>query len=203
MKQHERRNLVITFKKNMASLSKTERRRAIESVRDVIRAALFDDATGSTYEVECCPRCGSVAIVKKGKSKNGEQRHLCRNCGRTFGMGSEHILGSSKLPKETWMAYAKCFVLKLPLRECARRCHVCLKTAYTMRHRLIECLSAYSPRSRSSGAAAASSTDYSPVVQGQPHEGIVHDAVSLPTSRQAGAQARAVARAILRHDRRE
>lgn len=151
-------DLVITFKKNMASLSKTERRRAIESVRDVIRAALFDDATGSTYEVECCPRCGSVAIVKKGKSKNGEQRHLCRNCGRTFGMGSEHILGSSKLPKETWMAYAKCFVLKLPLRECARRCHVCLKTAYTMRHRLIECLSAYSPSFKVERAAAASST---------------------------------------------
>lgn len=33
--------LVITFKRNMADLSKTERRRAIESVRDVIRAAMF------------------------------------------------------------------------------------------------------------------------------------------------------------------
>lgn len=138
-------DLVIIFKKNMANLSKTERRRAIESVRDVIRAAMFDDAVGSTYEVECCPRCGSIVIVKKGKSKNGEQRYLCRDCGRTFGMGSERILGTSKLPKETWMAYAECFVLMLPLRECARRCHVCLKTAYTMRHRLIECLSAYSP----------------------------------------------------------
>lgn len=138
-------DLVITLKKNMAKLSKSERRRAIESVRDVIRAAMFDDAVGSTYEVECCPRCGSIAIVKKGKSKNGEQRYLCRDCGRTFGMGSERILGTSKLPKETWMAYAECFVLMLPLRECARRCHVCLKTAYTMRHRLIECLSAYSP----------------------------------------------------------
>ncbi len=61
-------------------------------------------------------------------------------------MGSGHILGTSRLPKETWMAYAECFVLMLPLRECAGRCHVCLiKTAYTMRHRLIECLSAYSP----------------------------------------------------------
>ena len=30
-------DLVITFKKNMTNLSKTERRRAIESVRDVIR----------------------------------------------------------------------------------------------------------------------------------------------------------------------
>lgn len=57
-------------------------------------------------------------------------------------MGSGHILGTSRLPKETWMAYAERFVLMLPLRECAGRCHVCLKTAYTMRHRLIECLSA-------------------------------------------------------------
>ena len=62
-------DLVIAFKRDIASLSRTERRRAIESVRDV-------------------------------------------------------------------------------LRECARRCHVCLKTAYTMRHRLIECLSAYSPSLR-------------------------------------------------------
>lgn len=83
--------------------------------------------------------------MKKGKSKNGEQRYLCQDCGRTFGMGSGHILGTSRLPKETWMANAECFVLMLPLRECAGRGHVCLKTAYTMRHRLIECLSAYSP----------------------------------------------------------
>ena len=124
------------------------RNTAIESVRDVIRAAAFDDAAGSAYEVERCPRCGSVAIVKKGKSKNGEQRYLCRGCGRTFGMGSERILGTSSLPRETWMAYAECSVLMLPLRECARRCRVCLKTAYTMRHRLIECLSAYSPSFR-------------------------------------------------------
>ena len=138
-------DLVLNFKKGISNLSRTERRRAIESVRDVIRAAAFDDAAGSTYEVECCPLCGSVAIVKKGKSRNGEQRYLCRDCGRTFGMGGGRILGRSRLPRETWMAYAECFVLMLPLRECARRCHVCLKTAYTMRHRLIECLSAYSP----------------------------------------------------------
>ena len=125
-------DLVLNFKKGMASLSKTERRRAIESVRDVTRAAAFDDAAGSAYEIERCPRCGSVAVVKKGKSKNGEQRYLCRGCGRTFGMGSERILGTSRLPKETWMAYAECFALMLPLRECARRCRVCLGLATLM-----------------------------------------------------------------------
>lgn len=104
-------DLVITFKRNMTKLSRAERRRAIESVRDVIRAAAFDDAADSAYEVECRLRCGSAAVVKKGKAGNGEQRYLCRGCGRTFGMDSGRILGTSKLPKETWMAYAECFVL--------------------------------------------------------------------------------------------
>ena len=41
------------------------------------------------------------------------------------------------------------------------------------------------------------------VVQGQPREGVVRDAAPLTAPRQAGAQARAVARADLRHDRRQ
>ena len=138
-------DLVISLKMGLSRLSKSERRRAIESVRDVIRAAVFDDAAGAGYEIQRCPRCGSVAIVKKGRSGNGEQRYLCRGCGRTFSGSTDRILGTSKLPRETWMAYAECFVLMLPLRECAGRCGVCLKTAYTMRHRLIECLKEYSP----------------------------------------------------------
>ena len=138
-------DLVITLKKSLAKLSRTERRKAVELVGDVVRAAMFDDAAGDGYEVERCPRCGSVAIVKKGKSRSGEQRYLCRDCGRTFSGSTDRILGTSKLPRETWMAYAECFALMLPLRECAGRCGVCLKTAYTMRHRLIECLKEYSP----------------------------------------------------------
>lgn len=83
------------------------------------------------------PRCGSVAIVKKGKSRNGEQRDLCRDYGRTFSCSTDRILGVSKLLREARMAYAERFVLMLPLRECADRCGVCLRAAYTMRYRLI------------------------------------------------------------------
>lgn len=138
-------DLDTTLKKNMAKLSKSERRRALKTVRDIIRAAMFDDAVGGDYEIERCPCCGSVAIVKKGKSRNGEQRYLCRDCGRTFSDSADRILGASKLLLETWMAYAERFVLMFPLRECANRCCVCLKTAFTMRYRFIECLKEYSP----------------------------------------------------------
>lgn len=138
-------DLVITLKKSLAKLSRTERRKAVELVGGVVRAAMFDDAAGDDYEIERCPRCGSTAVVKKGKSRNGDQRYLCRGCGRTFSGSTDRVLGRSRLPRETWMAYAECFVLMLPLRECAARCGVCLKTAWTMRLRLIECLKAYSP----------------------------------------------------------
>lgn len=167
-------DLVITLKKSLAKLSRTERRKAVELVGDVVRAAMFDDAAGDGYEVERCPRCGSVAIVKKGKSRNGEQRYLCRDCGRTFSGSTDRILGTSKLPRETWMAYAECFVLMLPLRECAGRCGVCLKTAWTMRHRLIECLKEYSPAfhvGRGRPANSTRRTSPSPsraIIQGAP-----------------------------------
>ena len=141
-------DLVITLKKSLAKLSRTERRKAVELVGDVVRAAMFDDAAGDDCEIERCPRCGSTAVVKKGRSRNGDQRYLCRGCGRTFSGSTGQVLGRSRLPRETWMAYAECFALMLPLRECSARCGVCLKTAYTMRHRLIECLSAYSPSFR-------------------------------------------------------
>ena len=88
-------DLVITLKKSLAKLSRTERRKAVELVGDVVRAAMFDDAAGDGYEVERCPRCGSVAIVKKGKSRNGEQRYLCRGCGRTFSGSTDRILLAS------------------------------------------------------------------------------------------------------------
>lgn len=62
-------DLVIPFKKNMANPSKTERCRAIESVRGAIRTAIFDDVTGSSHEIECCSRCESVAIVKRERPR--------------------------------------------------------------------------------------------------------------------------------------
>ena len=49
-------DLVITLKKSLPKLSRTERRKAVELVGDVVRAARFDDAAGDDYEIERCPQ---------------------------------------------------------------------------------------------------------------------------------------------------
>lgn len=48
-------DLDTTLKKKMAKLSKSERRREIETVRDIMNAAMFDDVAGGDYEIERCP----------------------------------------------------------------------------------------------------------------------------------------------------
>lgn len=58
-------------------------------------------------------------------------------------------MGMSKLKAGVWMRFLECFVDCLSLRKCAQRCGVCLKTAFLMRQRVIECIRRYTPVLRS------------------------------------------------------
>ena len=88
----------------------------------------------------CCPRCGGTWVVKKGKTKRGRQRWFCRGCKRSFGETTDSIIGLSKLPIETWMAYAEGMAEHRTLRELADRCGVCLKTSWHVRMRICEAM---------------------------------------------------------------
>ena len=94
----------------------------------------YTDADG----IEACPHCGSPYRTKRGFDQRGNQRYLCKGCARTFTARSRRIFSTTKLPRETWMRFIQCHVDVLPLRESAERCGVCLKTAFFMRHRLLE-----------------------------------------------------------------
>lgn len=81
-----------------------------------------------------------------GHDRDGIQRWLCRDCGRTFRNEPDTIITRSKLKPAVWMLYLECFVDCLPLRECAKRCKVSLRAAWLMRMRLIESLKRHLPR---------------------------------------------------------
>ena len=38
-----------------------------------------------------CPECGSNWCVKNGKSRDGKQRYLCKECVRNFTIGAERL----------------------------------------------------------------------------------------------------------------
>lgn len=130
------------FKSGQDLLDPGERTKAIARVQKAIRVAMLENAEDAAARVRRCPRCGSEAVVKKGVSKAGDQRYLCNDCKRTYGARTELVFCRSHLSKDVWMRYAECFVDQKTLRVCAKECGVSLKVAFTMRHRIIDLLSA-------------------------------------------------------------
>ena len=53
-----------------------------------------------------CPHCGSVKSIKHG-TRNGRQRYLCKDCGKTFGDTNGTVAFRSKLSVGKWIEFIK------------------------------------------------------------------------------------------------
>ena len=139
-------------RESFPQMSEEERREAIRSLRKLIDEEMFAMAAGE-QEAEPpgkCPRCGHRHVVKRGKASGGAQRYLCRSCSHTFTESTLKVFATTKLDRATWMRYAECHVDLCTLREVQERCGVSLKTAWFMRHRVLEAISASMPPFRCS-----------------------------------------------------
>ena len=137
-------------RKELGELTPQERDLAVKALRDALYEGFaLDAATSDPNQMEACVRCGSIRIIRKGRGRDGSQRWKCMNCNRTFGVRTNRVMGMSKLKAGVWMRFLECFVDCLSLRKCAQRCGVCLKTAFLMRQRVIECIRRYTPVLRS------------------------------------------------------
>ena len=123
----------------LPQMTPSERRDALESLQRIIDAEFFKLAEeGAEKPGIACPHCGSIDFVKRGKDSLGKQRYKCCDCGRSFGGSAWKIFGTTKLSRDQWMRFSECHIDRLTLRESAERCGVCLKTAFFMRHRILE-----------------------------------------------------------------
>ena len=140
-------------RESFPQMGEDERREAIRSLRRLIDEEMFSLAGGGRAggNPDRCPRCGHWHVVKRGKDPDGAQRYLCRNCSQTFRGSTLKVFCTTKLDRATWMRYAECHVDLRTLREVRERCGVSLKTAWFMRHRVLEAISASMPPFRSSG----------------------------------------------------
>ena len=125
-------NEVINIIANMTKEEKYE-------LLDYLKSIINNEFEFNECKINECYKCHSKKIVKLG-FYNGMQRYRCNNCGVAFTSKSKSIFATTKLEKEKWLKYVECFLDCLPLRKCAEKVGVCLKTSYFMRHRIIECL---------------------------------------------------------------
>ena len=136
-----------SIRHQLQAMNAMERQQAISSLRDLIYEDTYIHAARpATDDEAACPRCGSLSVVRKGHDHDGVQRWLCKDCHRTFRNAVDTIITRSKLKPAVWMRYLECFVDCLPLRECASRCHISLRTSWLMRMRLIESIRRHLPR---------------------------------------------------------
>ena len=91
---------------------------------------------------QCCPHCESTSVVKNGKLK-GKQRYVCRSCKKSFNDLTKSALSCTKLPLQTWIEYVKGMVIGLSIRKNAENVGVGVKTSFYMRHKILDCISAF------------------------------------------------------------
>ena len=86
-----------------------------------------------------CPFCHDDHIVKNGKAK-GNQRYLCRNCGKSFSQQTQTPTAYSKKETKVWIDYIECMIKGYSLRRCAWECNINLATAFFWRHKILDAL---------------------------------------------------------------
>lgn len=106
-----------------------------------------------------CPHCGVThEIVKYGKTRQGEQRYLCRTCHKTFISKTNTVFSGSHKTLDVWKVYLDCMVNQYSIRKTAEICHINTHTAFVWRHKILDALSAYKEEDKLKGVVEADET---------------------------------------------
>lgn len=94
-------------------------------------------------EKRFCPYCGSTYIKKNGKSKIGNQRYICNECGRTFTKTKNTLFNSSKVPIETRFSFLELLFHNATLNQLAKATKTTIKTVFYRQKKIFQTLKDY------------------------------------------------------------
>ena len=87
-----------------------------------------------------CIHCSGTHVVKNGTRRDGTQRYLCRDCGKSFIPRSLSITSGTRKKLSVWTAYLRCMLEKKTLRESSEECGISMVTAFAWRHKILDAL---------------------------------------------------------------
>ena len=96
-------------------------------------------ANDKDLDTVVCPHCGSVKSIKHG-TRNGRQRYLCKDCGKTFGDTNGTVAFRSKLSVGKWIEFIKLTLQGESCRTIAKELGINKQTELHNRHRVCSVL---------------------------------------------------------------
>lgn len=87
-------------------------------------------------EALSCTRCSSTKVSRYGHDSKDRQKYRCSKCRYVFIPSEDNIFKGSKLSYDDWYQFASCYAYGMSMRETAKRCGVCQKTASLMKRKL-------------------------------------------------------------------
>lgn len=104
-----------------------------------------------------CPHCGSVHVVKNGKSKS-TQRFLCKDCKKSFNSATNTIVNYFKHSFSTFEKYIDCMMNGMSVRKSAEKCNISKNTSFIWRHKILDALQNMASDVRLNGIIEADET---------------------------------------------
>ena len=87
-----------------------------------------------------CPICGSIHVVRNGHRKDGKQRFICRDCGKSFVINTNSITAGTHKDIDVWQHYIECMMNGFSIRKTAKECEISNYTAFLWRHKILDAL---------------------------------------------------------------
>lgn len=84
-----------------------------------------------------CPHCGKIHIRKHG-TKQGKQRYICMDCGKTFTEYNNTVFFSTKKTLNLWLEYIELMMTGLSLAKIADKLNISVPTAFQWRHKILK-----------------------------------------------------------------
>ena len=87
-----------------------------------------------------CPVCGATHVVRNGKRKDGTQKYICKDCGKSFVITTNSIVSGTRKDFNVWIKYIDFMLNGFSVRKAAEECGIHRNTAFAWRHKILDAL---------------------------------------------------------------
>jgi len=87
-----------------------------------------------------CPYCNTKLVYKNGRTKEGRQKYICRECKKSFSDSNNSIVDGSKKTYEQWIRFINCEIHDMTLKDEATEVGIHISTAFAWRQKLYKAI---------------------------------------------------------------